>query len=182
MMPTEREILAYDIRRDAEYVRRRLAERSAPDSPTLPTILGAAQHFGLWCEAASDELVNNPAVDVDQVREMWRHEAVASDIRFIPHGDLAALACLGGGALAVIFALAGFASGSISSWFCVAVLGAISMVAFGYRRWMPSRLAVGPDAQHATVTALSVREILSFGGVPQRRRYQLIPARSRVRS
>jgi hypothetical protein len=103
MLPTDREVLAYDIRRDAEYTRQRLEERAyEPDSPTLPAMLAAAHRFCQWCEAASDELLTNPDAGVDEIREAWRREAVASDVRFIPHGDLAALSGLGFGSLAAV--------------------------------------------------------------------------------
>lgn len=172
MLPTEREILAYDIRRDAEYTRRRLAERSAPDSPTLPTILGAAQHFGLWCDAASDELVANASTNVADVREAWRREAVASDIRFIPYGDLAALVAVGFGSMTLVFTFSALVGFGASAWIVVAVSGLLAVGAIAYRLRTPSRLAVGPDASHSTLAAASARDLLqSQSSTHQPRRY-----------
>ncbi|BEL58413.1 Uncharacterised protein [Mycobacteroides abscessus subsp. abscessus] len=183
MLATEQEVLAYDIRRDAEYTRRRIEEylRHSPDSPNSPAILGAAQRFVAWCDAADAYLTESPGAGVDQVREAWRREAVLSDVRFIPHGDFAALACVAFGMMAAILAAYGYASATVSTCIYAAVCGAIALGAFSYRRWTPSRLAVGPDARHSTLAAASAKELLNRSSSAPPRRYQPRSTRRRVR-
>jgi hypothetical protein len=165
--------LAYDIRQDADYTRRRLAEHSYQDSPALPAILGAAHRYAMWCDAASEELLTNLQVDTDELREMWRREAVLSDIRFVPYGDLATFLFLGCGTLAGMGAL--FASDSITIWIKVAVLGAVALAALGYRQLTSPRLAVGPDAHYSTLAKASARELFNSAGRPPRPRHQPRP-------
>ncbi|GAB7065950.1 hypothetical protein JCM12141A_02390 [Mycolicibacterium hodleri] len=161
MLPTEREVLAYDLRQDAAYTRQRLAERNYPDSPTLPGMLNAAHRFSDWCDAANSELLGNPYVDVAEVREAWRREAVASDIRFVPFGDAAALAAVSAGAVALMFTSIGVLVGLWVGGWCVAAVSALlAAAAIAYRRSTPSRLAVGPDAVHSNLAAASARELM----------------------
>ncbi|SHU68724.1 Uncharacterised protein [Mycobacteroides abscessus subsp. abscessus] len=170
MLATDREILAYDIRRDAEYTRHRLELHSREtDSPTGPAVRAAAEHFSMWCDAASDELIANPELSVEQVRQEWRWQAVASDVRFIPHGDFALLTAVGGAAFACLFASIALAFANIQDAIIALIVGLIALVAFNYRYWTPSRLAVGPDAQHSTVAAATASEILSHTKAPRRR-------------
>lgn len=182
MLPSEREVLAYDIRRDAEYTRMRIVEYdgAVADSPTKPAVLRSARCFALWCEDASDELLRNPQADVSQVREAWRREAVAGDVRFIPYGDYATLMTLGLGGVAVMFVAGGFISGSIGPWIIAGGSGILALACLGYRRWTPSRLAVGPDAQHSALASASARQILNRESQQLRRRYQAKAARKRV--
>lgn len=174
MLATEQAVLAYNIRRDAEYTRRRIDEflQHSPDSPTSPAILGAAKGFAAWCDAADEYLTENPGAGVDQVRDAWRREAVLSDIRFIPHGDFAALACVALATMAAILAAIGYASATVSTCIYAVVCGVVAIGAFSYRWWTPSRLAVGPDAQHSTLAAASAKELLNRSSSTPPRRYQ----------
>lgn len=170
MLATDREILAYDIQRDAEYTRHRLELHSREtDSPTSHAVRAAAEYFSKWCDAASDELIANPELSVEQVRQEWRRQAVASDVRFIPHGDFALLTAIGGAAFACLFASIALAFANIQDAIIALIIGLIALAAFNYRYWTPSRLAVGPDAQHSTVAAATASEILSHTKKPRRR-------------
>lgn len=172
MLATDREILAYDIRRDAEYTRQRLELHARePDSPTGPAVRAAAEYFCQWCDTASDELTTDPELSVEQVRQEWRRQAVASDVRFKPHGDLALLIAVGSAPTTCMITAIALAAGSIQAWIIALATGLIAVVAFNYRYWTPSRLAVGPDAQHSTMAAATPREILN-NVRPPRRRYQ----------
>lgn len=179
MLATDREILAYDIRRDADYTRQCLqAHARQPDSPTWPAIHAAAKSFCQWCDAASDELIANPELSIEEVRQEWGRQAVASDVRFIPHGDLALLIAIGSAPTACLFAAIAMAFGSLQAGIIALVTGLIAVAAFNYRYWTPSRLAVGPDAQHSTLAAATAPEILNTRNtMASRRRYRPNPAR-----
>lgn len=149
MLPTSRDVLAYNIRRDAEYAQRQLIEHAGgPDSVTLPARLASIKRFWDWCETAHDDLMNNPAVSAEEVERKWRLEAVASDLRFKPYEAVAGLLMVGGGGMAIVNAIVAVSSGLTSAWFIAAALFVVAIAASAYGHLAQDRLAVGPDANH----------------------------------
>lgn len=149
MLPTPRDVLAYNIRRDAEYAHRQLvAHAFGPDSVTLPAKLASIKRFWEWCEGANDNLMNTPAVSAEEIEGQWRLEAVASDLRFKPYEAVAGLLMVGVGVMGIAIAIVATSTGSIRAWVMAATLFVVAGAAFTYWILTPDRLAVGPDANH----------------------------------
>lgn len=144
-----RDVLAYNIRRDAKYAQRQLVSHAAgPDLVTLPAKLASIKRFWDWCETANEDLMNNPAVSAEEIERQWRLEAVASGLRFKPYEAVAGLLMVGGGGMAIVNAIVAVSSGIVSAWVMAGALFVVAGAAFVYWHLALDRLAVGPDANH----------------------------------
>lgn len=177
MLHTDREALAYDIRRDGDYAQRWMqAEAARGDHPTLPSRIGAADFYVNWCEGASDLLLTQPRLDEKEYLSAmigaWRLHAVASGIEFIPYrGLFDALSVMWGTITLLALVLYGWPWALI-----VGFLGGTALLV--WRSRMIPRIAVGPDARRTDLSAADLAEMYAelYGRSASGRRW---PARPR---
>jgi hypothetical protein len=153
VLTTDREQLAYAIRCDARYTRDWIGNyTNRPDDPSFPHTIRAAERFVAWCATANDELLADPNSDPAAVEDVWRREAVISNVVAVPYDIVTALT-------SPVLAVFGLLCVLVGSWAVAigALVGAGALMI--YRVKARPRLVVGPDARRGALVTMTLNDL-----------------------
>lgn len=149
MKVTDRETMAYGIRRDAALAQAWIAEVSAgPDTPQRPGRIAAARQFADWCNSANSELLDNPGLDLEDARARWSLAAAASEIRLRPYEIPTFVACFASLLIGVTAAL------RVDNWWYLIAGVVVAVSMYVLFNCLAPRLVVGPYAHRDASAAL----------------------------